>query len=199
MTADQPKEPIEQTMLNIPRATRPAHRAEPSEAVDPETDFVFDPDALIPPYDPTTPTGWPADWTPNFSANEQPEPEVVEQPVPPILLVVVGSFAWTNRGAVMDAMVELWHAHNDHPFQVVTSGCPAGAELVARDMARDFGWVSTILRDEELDQLPSALVLGFVKDDSRGASALLLRLAGKFWSRTYTERTTRQVSEWAHR
>lgn len=117
----------------------------------------------------------------------------------PLLVVVVGSFAWDNSGAVTDALVNLWQTHDRVPLHLVTSSCPNGAEAIAVDMAGAFGWSVSSIRDEELLSLPSALVLGFVKDHSLGASEILERLEEKFWTRIYTERTGRKLSAWASR
>lgn len=117
----------------------------------------------------------------------------------PIVVVVVGSFAWDNSGAVTDALVNLWQSHDRVPLHLVTSGCPNGAEAIAVDMAGAFGWSVSSIRDEELLSLPSALVLGFIKDRSVGASDVLEHLEEKFWTRIYTERTGRKVSAWASR
>lgn len=154
---------------------RPAGRHVPSEptSMDPESTHILYNDAP-----PATP----------------PEPGAQV-----ITLIIIGSFGWTNRGAVSDAINELWMLHDKTSFQIVTSGCPQGAEAIAREMAVGFGWPVVNIRDEELSALPSALVLGFIKDRSLGASELLKTVEEKFWTRIYAETTVRQVSGWVNR
>lgn len=128
-----------------------------------------------------------------------------EPPKPTLVLIVVGSFNWTNRGAVTDALHDIWRQHGEPNVQLVTSGCPAGAEAFARELAAGFDWTHMALRDEELDKVQSALVLGFltaddpVYDPGYEAAKVVDWLKGRFWTRIYRETTVRQVSPWSRR
>lgn len=131
---------------------------------------------------------------------EKPEPPAPPTPPTPALtIIVVGSYAWTNKGTVSDALVDLWESHGQPPIQLLTSGCPLGAELIARDLALGFGWEVVTVRDEELVNIPNAIACVFIKDGSRVASKLAADLERKMWTRVHSEYTVRQVTEWSNR
>lgn len=146
------------------------------------------------PDDPDVP---PAVW-----AEDQPPPE---PPKPKLVVIVVGSHAWTNRGTVTDALHDLWKQHGQPDVQLITSGSPLGAEPMARELAEGFGWEHAQLRDESLDQVQNALVLGFLVGQSTpsfgnvGSAEIIEWLSRKFWTRIYREETIRQTSPWANR
>ena len=124
-------------------------------------------------------------------------------PRPRLTIVVVGSFAWTNRGTGTDALHSIWREHGEPPVQLITSGCTGGAELFARELAEGFGWEVAAVRDESLSELPSALVFGFVVPKTLyepvGVDELLKWLSHRYWTRIYREETHKQVSPWAKR
>ena len=150
---------------------------------------------------PDYPEGGPVRWVDDPIAHVQPTPP----PKPKLVVIVVGSSAWTNRGTVTDALHSLWQQHGEPDVQLVTSGSPLGAEPMARELAEGFGWDHAQLRDENLDQVQNALVLGFLVGESTpsfghvGSAEIIDWLSRKFWTRIYREETIRQTSPWANR
>jgi hypothetical protein len=125
-------------------------------------------------------------------------PEAEEEP--PAVVVVVGSFHWDSPGSVTDQL-EAWRVDRQpHRVMLITSGCPQGAERVAREYAGLHGWQQQQMRDEELVQLPTAIAFLFVKDESAGATrALEIIEQAKIWHRVTRDSTVRMVSPWADR
>lgn len=131
------------------------------------------------------------------------DPRLADAIKPTLTIIVVGSFAWTNRGAVTDALHQLWKDHGQPNIQLVTSGSPAGAEAFARELAVGFGWETATVRDESLGEIVGALVLAFVVPktiyEPIGIEDLVEWLSHRYWTRIYREETVRQVSPWAKR
>jgi hypothetical protein len=115
-------------------------------------------------------------------------------------VIVVGSFAWENEAAVRDVLESWWHEHNSPHINLVTSGCPRGAEETARKIGAEHGWTLTQIRDEELILMSQAIAFAFIKDESAGAEQAVAWLEmGKIWHRVVREDTVRTVSPWATR
>lgn len=132
----------------------------------------------------------------------------IDQPdvrlTPPVLdrvtVVVVGSQSWEAGAAVEEILSNWWINHGQPPVNLVTSGCPDGAEAAARKFAAGNGWDLIQMRDEELQRLAGAIAFVFIRDQSVGASNVLVTVEqAKMWHRVFRDDTVRQVSAWADR
>lgn len=130
------------------------------------------------------------------------EPEPSPGPIdePRVQVIVVGSFDWASPATVVDVLDTWWTNHGQPPAQIITSGCPHGAEAIAREYAMRNNWQLVQVRDEELVTLTNAIAFVFIKDHSPGAEKALgwIEMA-KLWHRIHREETVRQVSPWADR
>lgn len=118
-------------------------------------------------------------------------------------LLVIGSFEWSNNGAVVEALSqwEMDHVTDGEGISVFTSGCPQGAEAAAvTAFGNRHNWNFGTIRDESILQLRDMVVFAFIKDESEGATAAveLAKQAG-LWVRVFREDTHRVVSPWASR
>lgn len=114
-------------------------------------------------------------------------------------IIVVGSFFWDNRGAVTDAIIDVLGNHMTSTATIITSGCPSGAELFANQLADERGWTKAVVRDEDMGNIKNAVVLGFIRDGSKGASRVLDGLSKSHWTRVYRDDTVKQLSAWTER
>lgn len=146
-----------------------------------------------------------ADWSPEASAAEWADDLVAETPTPPAPqkpvqpIIVVGSFDWEGNGAVQEALINWINAHDGVTPMLITSGCPQGAELAARALGEVMSWQMQIMRDEELVQVSNAIVFGFIRDESEGATRVLEQLSRRVWTRIFRDETVRQASAWVQR
>ena len=119
-------------------------------------------------------------------------------PVEPTTIVVIGSADWVLPSVVGAVLHEWWEGAGNPPVQLVTSGCPTGAEAAARELYQH--WHLVTVRDEGLVELQNVLVFAFIRDRSPGATAALklLRRRGP-WERVIRDDTRRNVSPWISR
>lgn len=109
---------------------------------------------------------------------------------------MTGSRDWDDYGLIwrtitMQAIALLEDADLDEDCMTLVSGaCPTGADLMAEDVARQWGWQverhpadwakygkrAGYLRNAEMVALGADLCLAFIKNDSKGAS-MTARLA----------------------
>lgn len=122
----------------------------------------------------------------------------VQPPVTPTTVIVVGSYEWAFRSVVADSLIGWWVAAGQPPVQLVTSGCPAGAEAIAREVGESHGWQHVTVRDEDLARV-DGLAFAFVKDASAGAERVLESLRPAHWLRVLRDDTSRVVSQWGER
>lgn len=114
-------------------------------------------------------------------------------------LIIVGSATWDAWGTIEDAIARIIE---NHPrIQLITSGCPTGAEWFAASHVAAMGnqAAPVTMRDEELTNVRNAIVLAFIKDQSSGAVVVANRLRQVFWTRVHREDTYPQHSEWSRR
>lgn len=126
--------------------------------------------------------------------------EPVADNTTPQPVIIVGSYFWANWSAVTDALGSVIDMHPR--IQLITSGCPTGAEWFASEYVKGLGDdhpVPVTMRDEELARVEHAIVLGFVRNGSPGATAVLDKLKRIFWTRIISDDTFEQHSEWGLR
>jgi hypothetical protein len=113
-------------------------------------------------------------------------------------LIIVGSAHWDTWGTIQNAIEGILE---NHPrIQLITSGCPTGAEWFAAEYISSMGHPAPVtMRDEELINVRNAIVLAFIKDKSPGATAVTRRLRRLFWTRVFRDDTYPQHTEWSRR
>jgi hypothetical protein len=119
-------------------------------------------------------------------------------PVDPVTVVVIGSADWSQHAVIGSVLQEWWENAGHPPVQLVTSGCPTGAEATARMLYPN--WHNVTIRDEGLTELHDVLVFAFIRDHSAGATAALKALRRHHpWERVIRDDISRNVSPWASR
>jgi hypothetical protein len=144
------------------------------------------------------------DWDAEVAAATQDEEQVEMDltvpppPVNPVTVVVVGSADWSQNALVGAVLQEWWENAGHPPVQLVTSGCPTGAEAAARQLFPQ--WHLVTVRDEGLAELRDILVFAFIRDHSPGATAALKALRRTSpWERVIRDDIRRNVSPWVNR
>ena len=149
-----------------------------------------------------TSSDWAAETIDALAEDEQPEsedaPSEMAEPLPPVPVIVVGSFDWDNPAAVHGALRTWLTGNAGRPAVLYTSGCPHGAEAQAVEFGTSMGWQHVALRDEELVLVPAPAFV-FIRGESAGASALADELRRRTWTRIMRDDTYRVLTRWADR
>lgn len=122
------------------------------------------------------------------------QPGTASGGVQQIRVLVTGSRDWDDEDVVWDALLDTWHDATqivglDHLLIVVHGACPRGADQMAHRWAQSqrfhgesvrpelhpanweqHGKRAGFLRNQAMVDLGADICLGFIKDNSRGAS-----------------------------
>jgi hypothetical protein len=112
-------------------------------------------------------------------------------------VLITGSRDWTDREAIGQALIESrdgYPREDTRRMLLVSGACPTGADRIAEEYARAWGWLierhpaewnlygkrAGFARNAEMVNLGADVCLAFIKNQSKGAShtANLAKLAG---------------------
>ncbi|MGH3867252.1 MAG: DUF2493 domain-containing protein [Pseudonocardiaceae bacterium] len=129
----------------------------------------------------------------------------------PVRILITGSRTWTDRAAIAQAISDYLHSISTSiggawPFPIIVHGAARGADQLADQVARDWGWTpdrhpadwarygrsAGFRRNAAMVTLGADVCLAFILDGSRGAShtAALAEATG-IPTRRYERRTAR--------
>lgn len=123
------------------------------------------------------PYRYPAEEETMPTENETTQDESAFMPAPTLptqWIAVIGSSDWRNRSAVLEQIQNWWNEQGNPPLQLVTSGAPRGAELVARAGMDTLGFGHIPLPDDAIAGMTTlSHVFAFVRDYSEGAQKVV--------------------------
>lgn len=108
-------------------------------------------------------------------------------------VLITGSRSWDDRETIEDALKRVWLKFGKDPDAVLVSGaCPTGADRIAEEVWEAqglsverhpadwnrWGRRAGFIRNSEMVNAGADICVGFVRDDSRGATHTL-KLAEK--------------------
>ena len=114
--------------------------------------------------------------------------EMLANEEPPIRILITGSRDWTDYNRIYEALAlqDRCHEHSDcnHRYVLVSGACPTGADVIAEDVAKHFGWDierhpaywdlydkrAGHIRNSEMVNLGADICLAFIKNNSKGAT-----------------------------
>lgn len=114
--------------------------------------------------------------------------EMLANDEPPIRILITGSRDWADYNKIYEALAlqDRCHEHSDcsHRYVLVSGHCPNGADVMAEDVAKHFGWgvelhpadwrrykgSAGFRRNAEMVNLGADVCLAFIKNNSKGAT-----------------------------